>query len=75
VKCGWAGPIRKDFTSALSDAARHQNLAEHVATIEILLPCPGGAKAEELMAPYEPGGAAIDRGHGILRDPSLSQSE
>jgi hypothetical protein len=76
VKCGWAGPIRKRFTSALSDAERHQNLAEHVATIEILLPCPSGAGAEDLLiAPSEPGGAAIDRRHGPLRNPTLSPTE
>ena len=66
VKCAWAGPVRNDIASAFSDAARHQNLAEHVVTIEHFPAYRGGTAAEDFpSARDEPMGAAIDRDHGI----------
>lgn len=66
VKCAWAGPVRNDIASAFSDAARHQNLAEHVVTIEHFPPYRGDTAAEDFpSARDEPMGAAIDRDHGI----------
>ena len=64
VRLGRAGA--QDLVPAFSDAARHQNIAEHVVTIEHFPPYCGDTPAEDLpSARDEPRGAAIDRDHGI----------
>jgi len=78
VKCAWAGPVRNDIASAFSDAARHQNIAEHVVTIEHFPPYCGGTAAEDFPSARDAPREAVSTGttgSQSFRKGTLPQSE